>query len=254
MRFHRYLHMRIIYGVNPVAEALRSQSGGIERIIFSESRQVPPGLMDAAKKKGVEIRKVPRHELDRLAGTDAHQGIAAMVRGEFGYKELEELLKAWKESGRRAFFLILDSIQDPQNLGSLIRAADAAGVHGVIIPKDRACEVTPAVVKASAGATEHARIAREVNISRAIERLKEAHVWVVGIEAGGTRDIYSTDLDMDIAIVVGSEGRGIRRLVKERCDMCVSIPMAGRLNSLNAAQAGAIAMFEAGRQRLKRRQ
>lgn len=246
--------MRIIYGVNPVAEAMRSPSGGIERIVFSESRQVPPGLMEAAKKKGVEIRKVPRLELDRLAGTDAHQGIAAMVRGEFGYKELDELLKAWKESGRRAFFLILDSIQDPQNLGSLIRASDAAGVHGVIIPKDRACEVTPAVVKASAGATEHAMIAREVNIVRAIERLKEANVWVVGIEAGGHRDIYSTDLDMDIAIVVGSEGRGIRRLVRERCDMCVSIPMAGRLNSLNAAQAGAIAMFEAGRQRLKRRQ
>lgn len=244
--------MRIIYGVNPVAEALRSPSGAVERIIFSESRQVPSGLMDAAKKKGVEIKKVPRRELDRLAGTVSHQGVAAVVRGEFRYKDLEDLTAAWKESGQRAFFLILDSIQDPQNLGSLIRASDAAGVHGIIIPKDRACEVTPAVVKASAGATEHARIAREVNISRAMDRLKEDNVWVVGIEAGGARDIYSVDLDMDLAIVVGSEGRGIRRLVREKCDLCVSIPMAGRLNSLNAAQAGAIAMFEARRQRLEK--
>ncbi|MEK7774094.1 MAG: 23S rRNA (guanosine(2251)-2'-O)-methyltransferase RlmB [Deltaproteobacteria bacterium] len=244
--------MRIIYGVNPVAEALRSPSGAVERIIFSESRQVPSGLMDAAKKKGVEIKKVPRRELDRLAGTVSHQGVAAVVRGEFRYKDLEDLTTAWKESGQRAFFLILDSIQDPQNLGSLIRASDAAGVHGIIIPKDRACEVTPAVVKASAGATEHARIAREVNISRAMDRLKEDNVWVVGIEAGGARDIYSVDLDMDLAIVVGSEGRGIRRLVREKCDLCVSIPMAGRLNSLNAAQAGAIAMFEARRQRLEK--
>lgn len=246
--------MRTIYGINPVTEALRSGTR-IDRIIVSASRtdRTVASIIKAATDKGIEVRSAPEDELRRLSKTEKHQGIAAILSGEFSYRDLEDLIKDWKESGSQAFFLILDSIQDPQNLGSLVRTANAAGVHGIIIPKDRASDVTSTVVKASAGATEVTPIARETNITRAIERLKEDGVWVAAIEAGCRDTIYSVDLDRDIALVIGSEGRGIRRLVRESCDFCVSIPMYGEISSLNAAQAGAVALFEARRQRLKSR-
>ncbi len=241
--------MRIVYGTNPVLEALKA--GGVEKVIVAsgKSNRAATGVIRAAKEASAVVARASAAELDRLAGTSAHQGVVAFISGGFAYRDIEELIAAWKKSGEPALFLVLDSIQDPQNLGSLVRTACAAGVHGVVIPKDRASEVTPVVAKASAGATEHVMIAREVNIARAIERLKRENVWVAAIEAGCPGSIYSTDLAGDIAIVVGSEGRGIRRLVRESCDFCLSIPMAGRLNSLNAAQAGAVAMFEARRQR-----
>ncbi len=243
--------MRIIYGINPVKEALKTSPESIEKILISEERAAGVGeIIKAAQAKNIEVRRLPQKELAGLAGTPKHQGVAASIIGEFRYKDIEDLIGSWRLTNEPAFFLILDSIQDPQNLGSLIRAAVAAGVHGIIIPKDRACEVTPTVVKASAGATEHMLIAREVNLTRAIERLKVEGVWAAAIEAGCAGEIYKTDLDRDLAIVVGSEGRGIRRLVRESCDFCISIPMSGKLNSLNAAQAGAIAIFEARRQRL----
>lgn len=246
--------MRVVYGINPVIESLASGEG-IEKVVVSSSRSDKSinEILSSARSRGVRVEVSPPEELKRLAGTDKHQGAVAILKGAFRYREIEDLIEAWKKSGDPAFFLILDSIQDPQNLGSLVRAADAAGVHGIIIPKDRASEVTPVVAKASAGATEHALIAREVNITRAIERLKVENVWVAGIEAGRGEVIYKADLDRDLAIVVGSEGKGIRRLVLEACDFLVSIPMAGKISSLNAAQAGAIAMFEAKRQRMKAR-
>lgn len=244
--------MRMIYGVNPVMEAIKASPGNIDWLLVSEARsdRTMAELLRAAKTRDIEVRKVAPAELDKLAGKGRHQGVAAVISGEFKYLETEDLIAAWKKSGGMAFFLILDSIQDPQNLGSLIRTASAAGVHGVIIPRDRACEITPAVVRASAGATEHMLVAREVNLTRAVERLKEENVWVAGVEADARESIYGMDLDRDLALVIGSEGKGIRRLVKESCDFTVSIPMEGRLNSLNAAQAGAVAMFEARRQRL----
>ncbi len=244
--------MRVIYGINPVKEALKGAPDRLHCIYVSSSRRdkQTEAIIEAARASGVEIKKVALEEIDRVAGPVNHQGLYASLKDPFRYKELDELIAAWKSSGRPALFLILDSIQDPQNLGSLIRAADAAGVHGVIIPKDRACEVTPAVAKASAGATEHVPIAREVNLSNAIASLKEAGVWVAAVETDSNESIYKADLKGDIAFVIGSEGKGIRRLVRERCDFCVSIPSSGRLNSLNAAQAGAIALFEAVRQRM----
>ncbi|MBI5643450.1 MAG: 23S rRNA (guanosine(2251)-2'-O)-methyltransferase RlmB [Deltaproteobacteria bacterium] len=243
--------MRIIYGTNPVIEALRSGEG-IEKVVISSERsdKVTAEILKEARARHIKVEISPGQELQNLSGTPKHQGAVAVLKGGFRYKDIEDLIEGWKKSGDEALFLILDSIQDPQNLGSLIRTAGAAGVHGIIIPKDRASEITPVVVKASAGASEHVPVAREVNITRAIERLKEENIWVAGIEAECGEDIYKTDLDRNLAIVVGSEGKGIRRLVMESCDFCVSIPMAGRLNSLNAAQAGAVAMFEARRQRL----
>ena len=244
--------MRTIYGINPVTEAIRAGKN-MDHVIVSASRsdKTAVSIMKAATDAGIEVRRAPEEELRRLTKTDKHQGVAAVLAEEFRYSSFEDLIDAWKQSGSQAFFLILDSIQDPQNLGSLVRTANAAGVHGVIIPKDRASEVTSTVVKTSAGATEVTPIAREVNITRVIERLKEEGVWVVAVEGGCAETVYSADLDRDIAIVIGSEGRGIRRLVKENCDFCVSIPMYGEISSLNAAQAGAVALFETRRQRLK---
>lgn len=245
--------MRTIYGINPVTEALRAGKN-IDRVVVSDARgdKAVVSIMKAASDKGIEVKRAPEDELRRISKTEKHQGVAAVLAEDFRYRDLEDLIKAWKESADKAFFLILDSIQDPQNLGALVRTANAAGVHGIVIPKDRASEVTSTVVKTSAGATEVTPIAREVNISRAIERLKEEGVWVAAIEAGCRDTVYSADLDRNIAIVIGSEGRGIRRLVRENCDFCVSIPMYGEISSLNAAQAGAVALFEARRQRLKR--
>lgn len=245
--------MRIVYGINPVTEALKSKAPVI-KVLISKARADRPvfEIEKLAGSRGIETIRVQQEELERTAGTPRHQGVVAIYAAEFRYREIEDIIDVWKKSGESAFILVLDSIQDPQNFGSLIRAAVAAGVHGIIIPKDRACEVTPAVAKASAGATEHAVIAREVNISRAIEMLKQENVWIAGIEAEGAQTIYKADFDRDLAIVIGSEGKGIRRLVKEHCDFIVSIPMSGRINSLNAAQAGAIAIFEARRQRLSK--
>jgi len=245
--------MRTIYGINPVTEALRAGKN-IDRVVVSEARadKAVASIIKAATDRGIEVRRAAEEEVRKLAKTDKHQGVAAVIAEDFRYRDIEDLIAAWKESGDEAFFLILDSIQDPQNLGSLIRTANAAGAHGIIIPKDRASEVTSTVVKTSAGATEVTPIARETNITRAIERLKQEGVWVAAIEAGCRDTVYDADLDRDLALVIGSEGRGIRRLVRESCDFCVSIPMYGEISSLNAAQAGAVAMFEARRQRLRR--
>jgi len=243
--------VRIVYGINPVLEALRGK-GALQRVVVSKDRKdrAAADVAATARARKVAVEMASREELDRLAGSTNHQGAVAVFAGEFAYSDLDDLIAVWKRSGERALFLVLDSIQDPQNLGSLVRTAHASGAHGVVIPKDRACEVTPVVVKASAGATEHTPIAREVNLVRAIERLKEEGVWAAAVEADCRDNIYRTDLDRDLAIVVGSEGKGIRRLVRESCELCVSIPMAGAVNSLNAAQAGAVALFEARRQRL----
>jgi len=244
--------MNVIYGINPVAEALKGSAEGVERVIVSSQRRdkVAEGLVREAEERGVPVERVSPREIERLSGTDRHQGVAAVLRGEFSYSDLDGLISAWKRSIEPAFFLVLDSIQDPQNLGALVRSASAAGVHGIIVPKDRACMVTPAVVKASAGATAHMAIARETNLVRAIATLKEAGVWTVAVEADCPENIYGVDLKTDIAIVIGSEGKGIRRLVRSECDLCARIPMTGKLNSLNAAQAGTIAIFEVRRQRL----
>lgn len=253
--------MRIVYGINPVIEALKSETGAnVEKVLVSSDRTGPAcakgnainAVLKTAEAKGVAVQRASAGELARLAKTGRHQGAVAVIGRPFRYYDVDDLVSAWKKTGEPAFFLILDAIQDPQNLGALIRSALAAGVHGVIIPKDRACEVNATVSKASAGASEHAMIAREANLSSVIMRLKEENVWSIALEADSRDGIYKVDLSGDIALVVGSEGKGIRRLVRERCDLCLSIPLSGPVNSLNAAQAGSIAMFEIRRQRLLR--
>ncbi|MBI5682251.1 MAG: 23S rRNA (guanosine(2251)-2'-O)-methyltransferase RlmB [Deltaproteobacteria bacterium] len=241
---------RIIYGINPVIEAITSHPQDFkEVIIFSgkTGREVD-NIKNLASKNRIRFRIGGQQEFDRLAKGETHQGIIAILN-EFRYAALEDIFQKWKTSNSKAFILILDSIEDPQNLGSLIRTANSAGVHGVIIPKDRASSVTPTVVKASAGATERTMISQVTNIAQTIETLKKQGIWVVGIEGDARESIYKSDFNIDIAIVIGSEGKGIRRLVKEKCDSLASIPMKGQVSSLNAGIAGAIAMFEVLRQR-----
>jgi len=246
--------LRVVSGINPVVEALRADPKGIQRVVLKKGASGPAvrEIMKTARALGIRVDNAPTAELERISGTARHQGVAVVYGSDFNYCTVEDLIDAWKGTAESALIVILDSVQDPQNLGSLVRAALAAGAHGIVIPTDRAAAVTPAVVKASAGATEHLPIARETNLVRAVEKLKAAGVWIVGIEADGTEDIYSADLEGDMAIVVGGEGSGIRRLVRESCDFVLSIPMAHGFNSLNAAQAGAVTLFEIRRRRIKK--
>ena len=242
---------RVIYGVNPVIEAIRAAPASVERILLSSARKdkAAANILDAASAGNIEVARVSAREIDALAGTGKHQGVAAVMAAQFAYADIDGLVSAWRASGQPAFFLILDSVQDPQNLGSLVRGAAGAGVHGVIISKHRASPVTPAVEKVSAGATAQTRIAAVTNITRAIELLKNEGVWIYGLGSEAAGDIYSTDLTGDAALVIGGESKGLTRLVRERCDHLISIPMAGGFDSLNAAQAGVVAMFELRRQR-----
>lgn len=243
--------MRIIYGINPVLEALNSHPEAFKDILILPDRHRGiEKIKGLALQKGIKPRVVEKETLVRLARTHHHQGVVGIL-AEFKYADIKDILDRWRLSGEKALILVLDCIQDPQNLGSLIRSAHAAGAHGIIIPKDRAAEVTPTVVKASVGAAEYMLIARVTNIARALEEVKGEGIWIVGVEADAKETLYKkADMDRDLAVVIGSEGEGIRRLVKERCDMLVSIPMKGKISSLNAAVAGAITLFEVMRRRV----
>ncbi len=245
--------MAVIYGVNPIKEALAARHGELERILIQRGvrGESAASIISLAAKLKVPVERVSAEALAAAAGAVKHQGVAAVLRSGFGYSSFDEILvqvEKVRKSGSRALVLVLDSIKDPGNLGSLIRTALCAGAQGLIIPRDRACPVTAVVEKASAGAVSHIPVARVTNIARTVRELKEEGLWAVAIEADGERDIYAADLAGDLALVVGSESGGVRRLVRDACDECLSIPMAGTLGSLNAAQAGAVALFEAVRQ------
>jgi 23S rRNA (guanosine2251-2'-O)-methyltransferase len=233
------LKQETIYGVRPVIEALRSK----RREVFEVLDAVGNGeVAEAAAASGVSVKRVPRARIEDLARGGAHQGVAARV-GPYPYSDLDEILAA-----PDPLILILDGVTDPRNLGAALRAADGAGASGVVIPKDRAVGVTAAAVKASAGASEHVPVARETNLRRAIDRMKAAGVWVYAAEVGGTA-YTGLDLAGPVALVFGSEGRGVRRLVREGCDGAVSIPMLGAVGSLNVSVAAAVLLYEARRQR-----
>lgn len=242
--------MRIIYGINPVKEALRAGSG-INKLVVSRrtDERAIKDITNDAFRLNIIIERADKSRLDELAPDGKHQGVVLVMSEGFNYVELDDMLSAWRNTGERALILVLDSIEDPQNLGAMIRSAVAAGAHGVIVPKDRAAGVTPAVVKASAGATAHVSIARVTNISSAIEALKKENIWVIGLAGDSDIELYDASLDIDVAFVVGAEGRGLRPLVRKNCDYAVRIPMAGTIGSLNAAQAMTIALFEARRKR-----
>ena len=238
---------RFVYGVNPVLEALRAHPSDVLRVLVEARRSHGGGkVAAAASEAGVLVETISAGDLSRRARGGVHQGVGAEL-AEFRYADLEDLLAA----PGPAFLLVLDGVTDPQNLGALVRSAHALGALGVVLPKDRAAGVTPAVFKAAAGALEHCPIARVTNLARAVEQMKEAGVWTVALAADGEKDLESLDLSGPIALVLGSEGSGVRPLVRKTCDHVARIGMAGRVGSLNVSAAGAIALHEVARQRKK---
>lgn len=238
----------IIFGIHAVSEALKSRERSFDYVAIAKDRTDPriQRIIDDCRQSGVAVRFVPRVEIDRETNTRTHQGVMAFTSRK-KYSDLDDILE--NKRGQHAFVLVLDGIEDPHNLGALMRSADGAGVDGVVIPERRAAGVTGTVVKASAGASEHLSVARVVNIARSLEDLKERNVWVVGLDERGEQSYDELDYNMDCAIVLGAEGKGLHDLVRKKCDLLVSIPMMGELASLNVSVAGGIVMYEVLRQR-----
>ena len=240
-----------IEGRNAVLEAFRAGKP-IDRLFILDGCQDGPvkSILREAKKHDTIITFVPKERLDQMSDTGHHQGVIAYGAA-YEYAEVEDMLKAAEEKGEPPFLILLDGIEDPHNLGAIIRTANLAGAHGVIIPKRRSAGLTAVVAKTSAGAVSHVPVARVANLPALLKELKEAGVWVFGTAADGDRLLYDADLKGPAAIVIGSEGDGMGRLVAETCDFKVRIPMRGKLNSLNASAAAAILLYEAVRQRMQ---
>src|SRR5699024_2557005 len=237
-----------IIGMNPVIEAMKS-GRKVHSLLISEQlkQQSINPLKKEAKKKGIEVQRVPRHVLDkRVKGK--HQGVVAYVEP-YAYASLEDLFQEAESRNEQPFFVVLDELEDPHNLGSILRTADAAGVHGIIIPKHRAVGLTSTVAKTSVGAIEYVPVVQVTNIVNTLKELKERHVWIVGTAADGTDDYRTLDGETAIALVIGNEGSGMSRLVQETCDWNVQLPMKGRVSSLNASVAGSLLMYEIYRKR-----
>ena len=235
-------------GRNAVLEVLKS-GRDIQKIIVQKGNVEGTirRIAGMAKERGIVVQEAARQKLDEMSQTKNHQGVIAIV-SEHEYAEVDDILRSAAEKGEKPFIIILDNITDPHNLGAVIRTAECAGAHGVIIPKRRSVGLTAVVGKTSAGALEYMPVARVTNIARTIEELKKQGVWVACADMDG-EDYYDASLDGAIALVIGSEGEGVSRLVKEKCDFTVSIPMYGKISSLNASVAGALLMYEVVRQR-----
>ena len=233
-----------IYGINATVEALRS-GRAVEIHVSDRRRRGLDALLTMASRARVRVRRVEVAELDRMARGGVHQGVVATVTRPVDYS-IADLV-----GGPRApLLVVLDGIEDPQNLGAVVRAAEAAGVDGIVLQTRRVAARGGAAIKASAGALNHARLAPVVNVSRAVEELKAAGVWTVGLDAGAGRSLYDLNLTVPTALVIGAEGRGLRRLVRERCNWLAALPMHGQVASLNVAVTAGIALFEAVRQRM----
>ncbi len=242
----------MVYGRNPVIEALEAGKTVIDKILIQEGlRHSQIGyIRNLAKDKGVLYRFVDKRKLDTLCEGENHQGVLAMTAAH-DYATLEDILKTAEEKGEPPFLVVAEGINDPHNLGSIIRTANAAGVHGIIIPKNRSVALNGTVAKVSAGAVEYTKVARVTNIPQTLEKLKKAGLWVVGTDLTGTQPHSDCDLKGPLVIVIGSEGEGMSRLTRESCDFLVKIPMLGEIQSLNASVAAGILLYEAVRQRTK---
>ena len=242
----------IIYGKNPVSELLLNPSSEIEEIFFygDDRRNNTSEILSAAKGLGVKVSNLSKEDLSKLCQSTSHQGIAARVK-DFKYHDLPDIIANAKEKGDQLFVVILDHIEDPQNLGAIIRTVDVLGAHGVVIPKDRAASVTPAVIKASAGAVNYVPVSRVVNLSVVIRDLKKQGVWIVGADSSSSISVWQEDFsNLDIALVIGNEGKGLSHKIKNKCDFLVSIPQSGKVSSLNASVATGIMIYEIMRQRI----
>ncbi|MBO2536387.1 MULTISPECIES: 23S rRNA (guanosine(2251)-2'-O)-methyltransferase RlmB [Rummeliibacillus] len=240
----------IIAGKNPVLEALRS-TRDINKIWIAEGvkKSGINELLHLAKERGIIVQFVPKKKIDQLS-SENHQGIVASVAA-YNYAELDDLFKLAEARGEDPFFIILDELEDPHNLGSIMRTADAVGAHGIIIPKRRSVSLTAVVAKASTGAIEYIPTVRVNNLSQTVEELKERGVWIAGTDAKGSIDYRQMDATIPLAIIIGSEGRGMSRILKEKCDFLYNLPMIGHVTSLNASVAASLLMYEVFRKRQK---
>ena len=233
---------RLIYGRNAVAEAIRANMG-LEKLMLQKNIEGEgKKLYSLAKKANIPVQTVPKIVLDKECGGGAHQGVAAIVE-DYKYSDIDSILGVAEERNEPPFVLVLDGIEDPGNLGAILRSAEGAGAHGVLIPKNRAASVNATVIKASAGAAAYVKVARVPGIRAAVEELKEKGLWIYGLDVDGS-PFQTVKFDGGVCIVIGSEGQGMSRIVREACDFVVSIPMRGRIGSLNASVAAAVVLYE----------
>jgi 23S rRNA (guanosine2251-2'-O)-methyltransferase len=240
--------VNVLYGINTVTEALKARGRAFEWVGVAKERNDIrlKRIIDESRKIGVPVRILTRVELDRMAVAGAHQGVVAVTSAK-QYTDLDDLVAARR--GEYSLIVVLDGVEDPHNLGAILRTADAAGADGVVIPERRSAGVTGAVAKASAGASEHLPVAKVTNISRALEELKEKDFWVVGLDERAQQTYDAVDYTMHCAVVLGAEGKGLHDLVRRHCDFLVSIPMLGKVPSLNVSVAAGVVLYEVVRQR-----
>ena len=240
----------LLYGIHPVFETLAAGRRRVYKIYLAKEKKTGhlARIASMAEARGISKKSISPADFKALTGTIDHQGAAAVV-SPYPQVTVQDILHMVQGRDRKHFLLMLDNIQDPQNLGAIIRTALCVGIHGVIVPKDRSAPPTPAVSRASSGALEHIRLVRVTNLVQTIKHCKNSGLWVLGLQKDAAQLIYASDLSGSIALVLGGEQKGIRRLVKKHCDFLVSIPQQGAFNSLNASVAAAVAMYEAFRQR-----
>jgi len=241
--------MDVLYGLDPVEEAVKAGRRRFDHVLVAHERQDEriERIVTLCRENGIRVRQESRDQLTQMAQTPAHQGVVAVVRAQ-EFLTIEDLYEPERPDTAR-LLLALDGVEDPQNLGALLRVADGAGVDGVLLTERRSAPLSPVAVKASAGATEHLRIARVVNLVRALEDLKRRNLWIIGLDERGTSDYDQFDLTGDCVLVLGREGAGLHELVRRTCDHLLRIPMAGGVSSLNVSAAGAVVLYEAFRQR-----
>lgn len=240
--------MHYIYGINSVTEALKARGQAFQWVGMAKERHDIrlQRLIEDCRKLGIQVRFVERTELDRMANNAAHQGVVAVTSAK-QYNDLDDVISS--KRGQYSLVVVLDGVEDPHNLGAILRTSDAAGADGVVIPDRRAAGVTGTVTKVSAGASEHLPIAKVTNIARTVEDLKDRNIWTVGLDEHGKQTYDALDYKMDCALVLGAEGKGLHDLVKKKCDFLVSIPMLGKVPSLNVSVAAAVVLYEIVRQR-----
>ncbi len=243
--------MSFIYGIHAVTEALKARGRAFEWVGVAKERHDLrlQRVVDECRRNGIAVRFLTRDELDRMAGNNAHQGVVAVTSAR-AYCDLDSVITS--KRGEKSLVLLLDGVEDPHNLGAILRTADAAGVDGVLIPERRSAGVTPVVTKVSAGASEHLPIAKVTNVARTVEELKSRNIWTVGLDERGSQPYDSLNYNMDCCVVVGAEGKGLHDLVRKKCDFVVSIPMLGKVPSLNVSVAAAVVLYEVVRQRRKK--
>lgn len=238
----------MIAGRNAVMEAVKS-GHSINKILLAEGAEGLSDICSAARERGIVTENIPRAKLDTITGGFRHQGVAAYA-APVDYTDLDDILERAEKAGHSPFLVLLDELEDPHNLGAILRSADAAGVDGVLIPKRRSVPLSATVAKTSAGAVEYVPVARIGNIVQTMKKLQQRGLWAVGADMDGSAECFEADLTGPLLLVIGGEGRGLGRLVKETCDMIVRIPMNGSINSLNASVAASVLMYESVRQRI----